>query len=53
MISKSEPIVITNTVSKSGNGYVLRIPKSIVDLMKIDESAVIEASIRKIEKSRA
>lgn len=45
------PITYTRKVAKSGNSFLVRIPKDIVDLLEIDENTVVEVTLRILGKN--
>ena len=45
------PITYTRKVAKSGNSFLMRIPKDIVDLLGIDENTVVEVTLRVVGKN--
>jgi len=45
------PITYTRNVAKSGNSFLIRIPKDIVDLLGIDENTVVEVTFRIVGKN--
>ena len=45
------PITYTRKVAKSGNSFLMRIPKDIVDLLAIDENTVVEVILRVVGKN--
>jgi len=44
-------ITYTRKVTKSGNSFLMRIPKDIVDFLGIDENTVVEATLRFVGKN--
>ena len=48
-VNKINYIIQTKKVSRSGNGYVVRITRDLVNLLGVDENTYLELKIRKIE----
>lgn len=44
----TEPIVLTEQLSKSGGSLVVTIPKHIVSLLQLDNTSALELSVRKV-----
>jgi antitoxin component of MazEF toxin-antitoxin module len=46
------PITYTRKVAKSGNSFLMRIPKDIVNLLGIDENTFVEVTLRVVGKNK-
>jgi|TARA_Y100000310_G_C20551702_1_gene748417 hypothetical protein len=42
----------TKKVVKSGRGYMLWIPKDVVELMSIKNEAIVEVKLKKLKKEK-
>ena len=45
------PITYTRKVAKSGNSFLIHVPKDIVDLLGIHENTLVEVTLRIVEKN--
>ena len=50
-IQKSESVIITKKLARSGGGLSLFIPKDIIELLTLDENSMIEASLKKVVRA--
>ena len=44
----SDTVTITERVSKSGGSLVVHVPKEIVELLHLDNTSIVEVSLRKV-----
>lgn len=48
----TNPITFTKKVAKSGRGYLIWIPKDVVDFLNITEDSTVEINIEKLKKEK-
>ena len=46
----TKELIFTKQVARSGRGFLVWIPKDIVDFLKLDERTYVETSVRELKK---
>jgi hypothetical protein len=52
MIDRSDPIVLTKKLTRSGRSLSISIPSEITALLSLDDSTVVEIALRKVVPAR-
>ena len=51
MTTMAKELTFTKRVAKSGRGYLIWIPKDVVDFMLLDKDDTVEIKIKKLRKN--